>query len=128
MYFALTGTIWLGGAGSIIVGGRSVGYGSITGRGQPDWAGPNDCADNDLFLSLANDLKRLDVGVHVREGRNPVQIVVTVDVNIGGKAQVSPPTLDEPAPEKVAYGHLVGLLVAQRLAEPVNLRLAFGGL
>ena len=65
-------------------------------------------------------------GIHVGEGDDPVQIVVAVEVGIRRQAELAAPAFHEAAPEEVADGHAIGLLMPKRLVHPIEFGQAVG--
>ena len=74
--------------------------------------------DHDLLVALLEDLKGPDVRIHIGCSRDPVEVIVLVDVGISWQTQFLAPAFDKAAPEKVADRHAVSLLVPERLVHP----------
>ena len=75
--------------------------------------------DHHLLGRFLERLKRPNPRVHVRDGHDEIQVVVIIRVGVGWQAEFLAPAAREAAPEKVADGHAVRLLVAQGFADPV---------
>ena len=60
--------------------------------------------DLDFLLVLMNGLEGADVGVHVGEGDDPVQLVVGVGIGVVGQAKFLAPAAQEAAQKKSLMG------------------------
>ncbi len=69
--------------------------------------------DRHLLRRLLQRRERPDPRVHVRDRDDPIEVVVIIGIGVSGESEVRLPALGEAAPEEIADGHAIGLLVVE---------------
>jgi hypothetical protein len=64
---------------------------------------------------LSLNLEGLDVGIHVRHGHHPVEVVIVMHVGVGGQSFFCTPAIQEATPEEIADRDAIRLFMPDGL-------------